>query len=180
MAVRRPPRPHTPNRGTTAISILWDMGSQARVTDFVKQFAAMDLYERVRADMVVTGVLQRTTRRRFGLSRKETYLAVDTARRYASVADSVTPSPTSRRTPTGNSPITALERTPRLNPTNTSDSQRQQWMDHITGTQPDDAIRAVATVDPTVDATYSTATNRIATRPATACGFAAPKCRTAT
>ncbi len=42
---------------------------------WLREFAATDLYERVRANMVAVGVLHRSSRRRYGLVRTDTYLA---------------------------------------------------------------------------------------------------------
>jgi hypothetical protein len=46
---------------------------------WLRQFAATDLYERVRANMVTVGVLRRTNRRRYGLTRTDAYTAADGA-----------------------------------------------------------------------------------------------------
>jgi hypothetical protein len=50
-----------------------------QVRDWLRGFAATDLYERVRADMVAAGMLRRATRRRYGLARTDCYLAADAA-----------------------------------------------------------------------------------------------------
>lgn len=50
--------------------------NQSQLTVWLRQFAAADLYERVRAGMVAVGVLHRAVRRRgFGLVKTDTYLA---------------------------------------------------------------------------------------------------------
>jgi hypothetical protein len=46
---------------------------------WLRQFAAADLYERVRANMVTAGVLHRTSRRRLGLLKADAYTAIDPA-----------------------------------------------------------------------------------------------------
>ena len=56
-----------------ALSTLW-LTASPRVNDFIRDFAATNLYERVRGDMIATRVLHRTTRRRF-FRRVESYSA---------------------------------------------------------------------------------------------------------
>jgi hypothetical protein len=59
-----------------AINLLKRTGGPTYVTDFIREFATLDLYDRVRGDLLALGVLYRTTYRRFGLFRRERYLAV--------------------------------------------------------------------------------------------------------
>lgn len=49
----------------SALSALWHTGTTIRVLDFVRRYAAITSYERVRADMVAAGVLKQARRRRF-------------------------------------------------------------------------------------------------------------------
>ncbi|HEX2416994.1 MAG TPA: GPP34 family phosphoprotein [Micromonosporaceae bacterium] len=58
----------------TAMSLLMRMGGATYVSDFIREFASLDLYDRVRGDMLAIGVLRRVTRRWFGLFRRDTYL----------------------------------------------------------------------------------------------------------
>jgi hypothetical protein len=50
-----------------------------QLRDWLRHFAATDVYERVRANMVAAGMLRRGSRRRYGLARTECYLVVDPA-----------------------------------------------------------------------------------------------------
>jgi len=60
-----------------AITLLNRTGGPLHVTDFIRQFATLDLYDRVKGDMIATGVLHRTTHRRFGfLGTTDRHLAV--------------------------------------------------------------------------------------------------------
>ncbi|HEX6075000.1 MAG TPA: GPP34 family phosphoprotein [Micromonosporaceae bacterium] len=60
-----------------AINLLKRTGGPTYVTDFIREFASLNLYDRVRGDLLATGVLHRTTYRRFGMLRKkDRYLAV--------------------------------------------------------------------------------------------------------
>lgn len=66
-------------------------GDQTRA--WLRGFAASGLYERVRANMITVGVLQRASRRRFGLVKTESYIAVHDAfavRARARVRNAVT------------------------------------------------------------------------------------------
>src|SRR5512142_2357999 len=59
---------------------------------WLRRFTVTDLYDRVRANMIAAGVLERATRRRFGLVKTDTYLAVHDAwaiRARAMVRDAV-------------------------------------------------------------------------------------------
>ncbi|HEX6077560.1 MAG TPA: GPP34 family phosphoprotein [Micromonosporaceae bacterium] len=134
-----------------AISILWDMGSQARVTDFVKRFATTDLCERVRADMVVTGVLRRTTRRRFRLFRRDTYLAVDhrtPIRVRTRLRDNITDQADNPgeqpdyRTLAQAALVAALGLAGRLAPSDSTGLRHR--INHLVSSRPDPAIRDVA------------------------------------
>jgi hypothetical protein len=58
-----------------ALRLLWNLGGTPRISDFVRQFAATNLYDRVRGQMIATGILRRATRRRFRFFRAETYLS---------------------------------------------------------------------------------------------------------
>jgi hypothetical protein len=73
------PTPYGDPLTDAAISLLNRTGGPTYVTDFIRAFATLDLYDRVRGDLLALGVLRRTTRRRFGLFRKDTYLAVKKA-----------------------------------------------------------------------------------------------------
>jgi hypothetical protein len=55
------------------LAALWNTGGRLRVGDVIDQFAATNLYERVRADMIAAGVLRRTTRKRFWFLRTDVY-----------------------------------------------------------------------------------------------------------
>jgi hypothetical protein len=59
----------------TALRLLWNLGGTPKISDFVRQFAATNLYDRVRGQMIATGILRRATRRRFRFFRAETYLS---------------------------------------------------------------------------------------------------------
>jgi hypothetical protein len=59
-----------------AMTLLRQTGGQLRATDFIRQFATHDLYDRVQGDMLATGVLKRQVRRRFGIFRREIYRSV--------------------------------------------------------------------------------------------------------
>ena len=49
-----------------------------QIRAWLRTFAGNDLYERVRADMLVAGVLRRTSRRRFGMVKTDMYTAATT------------------------------------------------------------------------------------------------------
>jgi hypothetical protein len=53
--------------------------SQSQLKAWLRHFAAADLYQRVRANMVAVGVLRHASRRRYGLVKTDTYLAVHDA-----------------------------------------------------------------------------------------------------
>lgn len=60
-----------------AITLLRRTGGALYVTDFLRQFATLDLYDRVRGDMIAAGVLRRVPYRRFRFFRlRDRYLAV--------------------------------------------------------------------------------------------------------
>lgn len=59
-----------------ALATLWYDGGTILVKDFVKRFAANGLYERVRADMIASGLLHRVRRRRFLLFSGEVHKPV--------------------------------------------------------------------------------------------------------
>jgi hypothetical protein len=59
-----------------ALTQIWLTGGAIDARRFINEFATPDLYERVRADLVVTGVLRRVVRRRLLFLRRETYLPV--------------------------------------------------------------------------------------------------------
>ncbi|HEX6074592.1 MAG TPA: GPP34 family phosphoprotein [Micromonosporaceae bacterium] len=59
-----------------ALAHIWRTGGALHVRQFVKEFATPDLHDRVRADMVATGVLHRVTRRRLLFSRREAHIPV--------------------------------------------------------------------------------------------------------
>ncbi|HEX6076782.1 MAG TPA: GPP34 family phosphoprotein [Micromonosporaceae bacterium] len=61
------------------LAALWNTGGRLRVGDVIDQFAATNLYERVRADMIAGGVLERSTRWRFWLFRTDAYQATHKA-----------------------------------------------------------------------------------------------------
>jgi hypothetical protein len=49
----------------SVLATLWRTGGGVRIDDFITQLAATGLYDRVQADMIASGILRRTTRRRF-------------------------------------------------------------------------------------------------------------------
>lgn len=59
-----------------AMTQLKRTGGPTYVSDFISKFATLDLYDRVLGDMLAIGVLRRTTRRRFGLFRRDVFLPV--------------------------------------------------------------------------------------------------------
>ncbi|HEX2416894.1 MAG TPA: GPP34 family phosphoprotein [Micromonosporaceae bacterium] len=60
-----------------AITLLNRTGGPLHVTDFIRQFATLDLYDQVKGDMLATRVLRRTTYRKFWpFGKKDRYLAV--------------------------------------------------------------------------------------------------------
>lgn len=76
----------------TALTTLVRSGTP-NITDFVRQFATTDLYERVRGDLIATGTIRRTTRRRFGFRFRETHRTADPAlpfRVRAAIRDAIT------------------------------------------------------------------------------------------
>lgn len=54
-------------------------GGQIYLTDFIREFATLDLYDRVKGDMLATGVLHRDTSRRRRIFRRDGYLPVKKA-----------------------------------------------------------------------------------------------------
>jgi hypothetical protein len=73
------PAPYGDPLTDAAMTLLKRTGGAIYVTDFIRRFATLDLYDRVRGDMLAIGVLYRTTRRRFGLFTKDRYLPVKKA-----------------------------------------------------------------------------------------------------
>jgi hypothetical protein len=61
-----------------ALTHIWQTGGTVDAHRFINEFATPDLYDRVRADLVVTGVLRRATRRRRLFFRTETHVPVHT------------------------------------------------------------------------------------------------------
>ena len=60
-----------------AITLLRRTGGPTYVTDFIRQFATLDLYDRVRGNMIAAAVLRRTTYRMFRFFwQRDRYLAV--------------------------------------------------------------------------------------------------------
>jgi len=59
-----------------AMMVLKRIGGPTYVTDFIRAFATPDLYDRVRGDMLATGVLRCETLRWLRLFRKDRYLPV--------------------------------------------------------------------------------------------------------
>jgi hypothetical protein len=55
------------------LATLWNAGGGQRLDDILKRFAATNLYERVRADMIAAGVLHRVSRRRYWFFRTDAY-----------------------------------------------------------------------------------------------------------
>ncbi len=127
---------------------------QAQLRNWLRTFAASDLYERVRADMLIVGLLRRTTRRRYGFVRTDVYAAADTAwavRVRAQIRSVVHgfehPRQPGRELPDNQCAALcglawALELTPFMYHAGMSASRFQQWLGHIAN-QDDDAIRAV-------------------------------------
>ncbi|HEX2419458.1 MAG TPA: GPP34 family phosphoprotein [Micromonosporaceae bacterium] len=64
----------------SALTTLWELGPRPQVRDFVKRFAADNLYERVQGYLVAAQVIQRETRKRFLFFRTDIYLPVDSSR----------------------------------------------------------------------------------------------------
>jgi hypothetical protein len=60
-----------------AMTLLRHTGGQLQATDFIRQFATPDLYDRVQGDMLATNVLKREVHRRLGLFRREVYRPTD-------------------------------------------------------------------------------------------------------
>ncbi|HEX6074617.1 MAG TPA: GPP34 family phosphoprotein [Micromonosporaceae bacterium] len=73
------PTPYGDPLTDAAMNLLKRTGGQTYVSDFIREFATLDLYDRVRGDMLAIGVLHRVTRHRLNLFRRETYLPVTTA-----------------------------------------------------------------------------------------------------
>jgi hypothetical protein len=73
------PTPYGDPLTDAAMNLLKRTGGQTYVSDFIREFATLDLPDRVRGDMLAIGVLHRVTRRRFGLFRREAYLPVKRA-----------------------------------------------------------------------------------------------------
>jgi hypothetical protein len=57
-----------------ALRVVWRNGGVMRVREFIREFATPDLYDRVRAYLVASGILRRETRRRWLFFRNEVYL----------------------------------------------------------------------------------------------------------
>jgi hypothetical protein len=55
------------------LTTLWNSGGGQRLRDVLERFAATNLYERVRADMIAAGVLHRVSWRRYWFLRGEAY-----------------------------------------------------------------------------------------------------------
>jgi len=73
------PAPYGDPLTDAAMTQLKKTGGPIYVSDFIRQFATLDLYDRVQGDMLAIGVLRRATRRRFGLFTKDVYLPVKKA-----------------------------------------------------------------------------------------------------
>jgi hypothetical protein len=55
------------------LATLWNAGGGQQLRDVLERFAATNLYDRVRADMVAAGVLRRVSRRRYWFFRTDAY-----------------------------------------------------------------------------------------------------------
>jgi hypothetical protein len=62
-----------------AMTLLKRTGGATYASDFIRQFATPDLYDRVRGDMLATGVLHRDPRRWLRIFRRDVYLPVKRA-----------------------------------------------------------------------------------------------------
>jgi hypothetical protein len=60
-----------------AMKLIRTTGGRFYASEFIRQFATPDLYDRIQGDMLATGTLKREVRRRFGLFRREVYTPVD-------------------------------------------------------------------------------------------------------
>jgi len=60
-----------------AMTLLCRPDGPTYVTDFIRQFGTLDLYDRVKGDMLVTGILRRVSRRRFRWLTRFTWFAKD-------------------------------------------------------------------------------------------------------
>jgi hypothetical protein len=76
-----------------ALRLIWRTGGMMQVREFIRELATPDLYDRVRAYLVASGILRREVRRRWLLSRQEVHLPVQTrwsVRARSSVRDLAT------------------------------------------------------------------------------------------
>lgn len=144
-----------------AVAAIWHTRNtprnQNQLRIWLRTFAATDLYERVRANMVTVGVLHRTSRRRYaGLVRTEAYTAVHHAfavRARAQIRSAVTcyehPHRAGRERPDEQCValcglVDVLELAPFLYLAAPATGQLQQWLRHIVG-QHNPTIREVIT-----------------------------------
>lgn len=127
---------------------------------WLRTFAATDLYERVRANMVTVGVLHRTSRRRYaGLVRTEAYTAVHHAfavRARAQIRSAVTcyahPHRAGRERPDEQCValcglVDVLELAPFVYLAAPATGQLQQWLRHIVGQHNPTIREVIAAVD---------------------------------
>ena len=121
------------------------------MNDFIHHYATPDLHERTRADLIATGLLRRTTHKKFGLFHRENHQPVDEAHPYQirgtirrAAANYQTDNP-NHRTLTQAALITALELAPHLYPTDMPTSRLQERFHHITTSPPAHTINDVAT-----------------------------------
>lgn len=60
----------------SALRMLWRNGGTMTVRDVIRELTATGMYERVRADLIASGLVHRVTYRKWGLFRRECYKAV--------------------------------------------------------------------------------------------------------
>lgn len=129
----------------TALTMLRRTGVP-NVADFVKRFATTDLYERVRGDLIATGTIRRTNRRRFGFRFRETHRTADPAlpfRVRAAIRDAITlhePEHPDYRTIARAALVAAGGLTAYLYPTGTPVHRHRQRLHTVIHNQPDTTI----------------------------------------
>jgi hypothetical protein len=63
----------------SALRMLWQNGGTMTVRDAIGRLTATGMYERVRADLIASGLVHRVTYRKWGLLRRERYKAIHTS-----------------------------------------------------------------------------------------------------
>jgi len=133
----------------TALTTLTRTGIPT-IPDFVKRFATTDLYERVRGDLIATGTIRRTTRRRFGIRFRETHRAADPAlpfRVRAAIRDAITlyePEQPDYRTIARAGLVAAADLTTHLYPTGTPAHRHRKRLHAVIHSRPDTTISDIA------------------------------------